>query len=387
MNENRYSILWHALERINSGSLDLTLPNGNKMRFESPNKEIVADIQIKNWFVFDAILSGGDIALGETYMEGFWQTSDLPSLLSFLAVNSEILEKFFHANKISLFIFSLQNIFRKNSKIGSKRNIKYHYDLGNDFYKLWLDETMTYSSALYDNNDFTLKEAQENKYNRILSKINYGNILEIGCGWGGFAQKAAIRGNNINCLTVSKEQAQFVRKNIKSLELNNNVSINLRDYRDEKGKYDSIVSIEMFEAVGKQYWSKYFQSIFNCLENKGTALIQTITISDNIYKDYKNRFDFIQKHIFPGGFLPSKEAFINSANKENLNIIDQFSFGKDYQKTLLLWLKNFDKKKSTILAMGFSEEFIRKWRFYLAYCAAGFASARTDVVQFSLVKE
>ncbi len=386
MSENRYSILWHALEKINHGKLDLTLPNGNKMSFESPNKDIVANMQIKDWRVFDAILSGGDIALGETYMDGLWDTSNLPALITFLAYNSEILEKFFHANKLNLVLFSIRNLFRKNSKIGSKKNIRYHYDLGNDFYKLWLDDSMTYSSAIFSNEGTNLKDAQDNKYGRILSKINKGDILEIGCGWGGFAQKAALEGNNVNCLTVSNEQAKFAQERMLRESLKDKVKINLKDYRDEKNLYDSIVSIEMFEAVGKEYWPKYFSSVANCLKKDGKALIQTITIKDEVYVDYKNRFDFIQKHIFPGGFLPSKTAFKEHAAAQNLQVIDEFSFGKDYEKTLLIWLENFDAQKSLIKLMGFSDEFIRKWRFYLAYCAAGFATARTDVVQFALVK-
>lgn len=386
MTENIYSILWHALEKIEFGRLELTLPNQNKMVFESKNKEPKADMQIKDWRVFDEILSGGDIAFGETYIENLWQTSDIAALLEFLAKNSEILEKFFHANKFKLILFSIRNLFRKNSKIGSKKNIRYHYDLGNDFYSLWLDKSMTYSSAIFGEENLTLKKAQENKYDRILSKINQGKILEIGCGWGSFALKAAKKGNQVNCLTLSKEQAKFAQEKVKENDLEKNIKIKLQDYRSEKEIYDSIVSIEMFEAVGKEYWEKYFQCLKDCLKEGGIALIQTITIDEKVYQEYQNRFDFIQKHIFPGGFLPSKTVFKELAKKHNFKISDEFSFGKDYQKTLLYWLKNFDKQKSAIKNLGFNDEFIRKWRFYLAYCAAGFATSRTDVVQFQLQK-
>lgn len=386
MIENRYSILWHALEKIEHGQIDLTLPNGNKMSFDSGNKDAVADMQIKDWRVFNLILSGGDIAVGETYMEGLWTSSDLPSLITFFASNSKILEGFFHANKLKLILFSFKNLFRKNSKIGSKKNIRYHYDLGNDFYSLWLDETMTYSSAIFKNEQDDLKTAQENKYDRILSKIKSGKILEIGCGWGSFAIKAAQKENSVSCLTLSEEQAKFAQERVLQQSLSDKIEIKLQDYRNENGLYDSVVSIEMFEAVGKEYWPKYFETLQRCLKKDGTALIQTITIDNEVYKDYENRFDFIQKHIFPGGFLPSKQAFKEYAKSYNLKVVDEFAFGQDYKKTLLIWLKNFDKQKSQIKLMGFSDEFIRKWRFYLAYCAAGFASQRTDVVQFQLQK-
>ncbi len=386
MTENKYSILWSALEKINHGALTLSLPNGKSMIFKSGNAEIEADMQIKDWQVFDSVLTGGDIAFGETYMDNLWQTSNIAALIEFFAVNSKVLDSFFHANKLKLSLFYFRNLFRKNSKIGSKKNISYHYDLGNDFYELWLDESMTYSSAIFKNKQESLNDGQKNKYERILSKINQGEILEIGCGWGSFAINAAQKGNFVNCLTLSKEQAKYAQERIEKSNLEDKIKINIQDYRNEKKQYDSIVSIEMFEAVGKEYWEKYFKCLRNCLKQGGKAVIQTITIDSEIYKKYKNRFDFIQKHIFPGGFLPSIEIFEDLARKYDLKVEDKFSFAQDYQKTLLIWLKNFDKQKSKIKLMGFSDEFIRKWRFYLAYCAAGFATKRTNVVQFQLTK-
>jgi cyclopropane-fatty-acyl-phospholipid synthase len=271
-------------------------------------------------------------------------------------------------------------LFRKNTYNGSKKNIQYHYDLGNDFYQLWLDETMTYSSALFDGENVNLSAAQKNKYQRILSKLNdKKNILEIGCGWGGFAKEAVLQGYNVTGLTLSKEQKKYAD----NLGLKN-FTIKLQDYRKEKIKYDNIVSIEMFEAVGRQYWDTYFKTIKNCLNKDGKAIIQTITIDDEVALGYKKRVDFIQKHIFPGGVLPSKSEFINLAKANDLKVVEAFDFGGDYQKTLINWLDNFNKVKEKVINLGFDEKFIRKWQFYLAYCAAGFGAKRTSVMQFEI---
>jgi cyclopropane-fatty-acyl-phospholipid synthase len=384
MKKESYNILWHALEKIEFGALKVKLPDGGRIEFKGANQGVQADIHIKDWRVIDMALLGGDIAFGESYMENLWQTSDLPALLTFFASNSQALESFFHANKFNLALFFVKNLFNKNSKSGSKKNIQYHYDLGNDFYSLWLDETMTYSSAIYHGRDCDIKEAQKNKYQRILSKISAGNILEIGCGWGGFAEEAAGSGAEISCLTLSPSQAQYAKERLKNKNLQHKAEIKLQDYRDEKNLYQNIVSIEMFEAVGREYWDQYFGKISSCLKKDGKAVIQTITIDDQVYKKYKKRGDFIQKHIFPGGFLPSDRQFEKAAEKSNLKIEERFAFGEDYKKTLAHWLNNFDGKVNQVKSLGFSEEFIRKWRFYLSYCIAGFASARTNVVQYQL---
>jgi cyclopropane-fatty-acyl-phospholipid synthase len=384
MRKENYNILWHALEKIEFGSLEIKLPNGNKMKFKSPNNGVEANIAIRDWSVIDSALIGGDIAFGESYIRGEWDTDNLPNLLTFFTINSKELEIFFHANKLSLLFFYIKNFFNQNTKSGSKKNISYHYDLGNDFYSLWLDPTMTYSSALYNNQDLNLETAQKNKYQRILSKLNSGNILEIGCGWGGFAEEAAFSGTDISCLTVSKSQAEYATKRMADKNLQNKATIKLQDYRDERGVFDNIVSIEMFEAVGKEFWDKYFNTISSTLKKGGKALIQTITIDDEVFKRYKSHGDFIQKHIFPGGILPSHQAFENQALRANLKIDEHFSFGHDYKKTLVSWLENFDNKIHQIKSLGFSEEFIKKWRFYLSYCIAGFASTRTNVVQYQL---
>jgi cyclopropane-fatty-acyl-phospholipid synthase len=377
---NNLKPFFTALEKINFGAIEIELPNGDVKKFSSNLSHPLAHIKIKDVKMIDECLIGGDVAFGEAYINDKWESRKLADLLLFLVLNSDVLEHFFHAHKIKMFFLFLQAILRKNTHDGSKKNIEYHYDLGNDFYKFWLDETMTYSSGFFAGENCDLKTAQKNKYQRILSKLNdKKNILEIGCGWGGFATEAALQGYDVTGLTLSKEQKKYAENlGIK------NFAIKLQDYRNEKGKYDNIVSIEMFEAVGKEYWDVYFKTIKNCLNKGGKAIIQTITIDDRVFLGYKDRVDFIQKHIFPGGVLPSKSEFIKLAKANGLEVVEAFEFGLDYQKTLLLWLDNFNQAKSKIIKLGFDEKFIRKWQFYLAYCAAGFGAKRTDVVQFEI---
>lgn len=376
---NNLKPFFDALEKISVGTIEIELPDGKVRKFSSNNPTPNAHIKIKNIEMVDECLIGGDIAFGEAFINDEWESNNLADLLLFLAINSHVLEKFFHAHKLKMILLYFQALLRKNTYNGSKKNIEYHYDLGNEFYRFWLDETMTYSSALFENNcDLVL--AQKNKYRRILSKLNNEkNILEIGCGWAGFAKEAVLQGYNVTGLTLSKEQKKYAE----DLGLKN-FTIKLQDYRKEKSKYDNIVSIEMFEAVGRQYWVTYFKMIRDCLRKGGKAIIQTITIDDGVALEYKKRVDFIQKYIFPGGVLPSKTEFIKLAKANNLKLLEAFDFGDDYQKTLLKWLDNFNKAREKIINLGFDEKFIRKWQFYLAYCAAGFGSKRTSVVQFEL---
>ncbi len=383
----KYDIVFKALEEIEFGKVSIQLPDQKTLSYESKNPDAVAaDISIVDMSFFDELLSGGDVGLGESYMKGLWCSNNLPAFIEFCVLNANTMESFFHANKFKMFMLAIKAFFRKNSKKGSKSNISYHYDLGNDFYSLWLDESMTYSSAIFSNSSDDLHQAQMKKYHRIIENIDQGRILEIGCGWGSFAIEAAKLGNSIKCLTLSKEQAKYAQQKIASQGLQDKISINIQDYRDEKEVYDSIVSIEMFEAVGKKYWPLYFATIRDCLKVGGKAMVQVITICDDVYNSYKKRSDFIQKHIFPGGYLPSKSAFKECVSNNSLKVIDEYSFGQDYAKTLLLWLNRFDKVKEDLLKMGFDEVFINKWRFYLSYCYAGFRSARTDVVQFLIEK-
>jgi cyclopropane-fatty-acyl-phospholipid synthase len=381
-----YELIWRALENIEYGALTITLPQGIIKKFSGGKNGPTAEVKIKNNEVINSIISGGDIAFGEAYIDDLWSSNNLADFLTFLTLNSHALESFFHARKFKALLLFLRSFFTKNTKSGSKKNIQSHYDLGNNFYELWLDESMTYSSAIFNNDNISLLEAQKKKYKNILSKLNHGTILEIGCGWGGFAKEAAAEGYQINCLTISEKQKSYATQHIGKIDLKNLVNVKFQDYREEKGIYDNVVSIEMFEAVGFEYWKKYFQTIQNCLKSNGKALLQIITIDENVFENYKNRVDFIQKHIFPGGILPSKTIIRDLAKSYGFAIKSEFAFGFDYGKTLEIWLKNFDEKYPAVKKLGFSDHFIRKWRFYLCYCIAGFRAKRTDVVQFELIK-
>jgi len=385
MNKN-YDFIWQALSGVTYGSLKINLPDGLEKNFRGNNFGPNAEMEIKDYSFIDSVITGGDVALGEGYIKNLWDSPNLEKLLTFFTLNAHALEDFFHAKKFQAFLLFIKSFLSKNTKRGSKKNIQAHYDLGNEFYKLWLDESMTYSSAIFDDESFDLKEAQERKYQNILQKLNKGTVLEIGCGWGGFAQAAAQKNHQVTCLTISQKQKIYTEKRIEKINAQTLVKIKLQDYREEKGVYDNVVSIEMFEAVGQEYWDRYFEVLKACLKPNGKAILQIITIDEQVFKDYINRVDFIQKHIFPGGILPSKSIIRQLATKHGFKLQSELAFGKDYAKTLLLWLESFDKKQEEIIKLGFSQEFIRKWRFYLSYCVAGFNAKRTDVVQFELEK-
>jgi cyclopropane-fatty-acyl-phospholipid synthase len=375
--------IFKHLEKAKNGYLKINTPCGNEIEVGDKNSQTQADIKINDWALIDLVLSKGDIGFGEGYIKGLFATSNISNLLLFISLNQKELEPLFHSNILYSAFFGLKNLFKKNSIKGSKKNIQYHYDLGNDFYSLWLDKTMSYSSGIFDKEDSLIK-SQSNKYQRILSQINQNGsqILEIGCGWGGFISEASTKGYEVKGLTLSSEQKLYSEQLIKDKKLNSYIA--LQDYRLEQDKFDNIVSIEMFEAVGKKYWDDYFAKIKECLKKEGRAVVQTITIGDEFYKKYLKTSDYIREYIFPGGFLPSPSIFNQLAKKHDLYVLDEFRFGESYAKTLLKWLENFNKSKSKIINLGYSQEFIRKWQFYLAYCAAGFNSKRTDVIQYSL---
>jgi len=379
-----HDLLWDALDKVQYGSLTIIMPDLTQRTFKGEKHGYKSTLIIKDLDCVDLIINGGDVAFGETYINQMWEVDNLPNLLSFMTQNSESLENFFHARKFKALILYISSLFCRNSKKGSKKNIEEHYDLGNDFYELWLDSSMTYSSALFSNKPLDLHRAQENKYQNILNKLVGKNILEIGCGWGGFAEMALNVGYDIKCLTISERQFQYAKKRL--AKFGNKLSLCFQDYREEDGFYDNVVSIEMFEAVGTEYWDIYFNKIHKVLKHDGKALIQTITIDEEVFEGYKKRVDFIQKYIFPGGVLPSKSRFRRLVANHGFKISSELEFGHDYEKTLRIWLNNFDNKKSEILKLGYSERFIRKWRFYLSYCIAGFSSQRCDVVIFEIEK-
>ena len=308
--------------------------------------------------------------------------NDIEALISLFILNLDHLDGFAHGSVLNRMSFVLLNtLVRRNSQSGSKRNIEAHYDVGNDFYSLWLDETMTYSSALFEAPDAKLADAQRAKYARILDKFvsPRANVLEIGSGWGGFAEAAANSGHNLTGLTISPSQYDFAAK-----RLGAKADIRLQDYRQTKGLYDMIVSIEMFEAVGERYWPRYFQTVSERLKRGGRAMIQTITVRDDIFPGYRTRSDFIRQYVFPGGMLPSLARFKAEASRAGLKVVDVFPFGKDYARTLRAWSQRQRKAEKEIRALGHDDGFLRNWQFYLGMCAAAFEVGRTDVYQVEL---
>jgi len=371
-----------ALSRLEAGRLEFVAPNGEVTFAGGKSPGPNARFHIRDWDVIRRVMARGDIGLGEEYIAGSWETDNVENLISLFLLNLHHLEKFSDGNLINRLGFVIHNaLVRRNSIAGSERNIKAHYDVGNDFYSLWLDESMTYSSALYRNTD-ALYEAQQNKYDRILSKFDkpHANVLEIGCGWGGFAERAAGADHHVTGLTISPSQHKFAAE-----RLGAKADIRFEDYRKSKGTFDQIVSIEMFEAVGEHYWPQYFATVAERLKQGGRAVIQTITIRDELFGGYRSRSDFIRHYVFPGGMLPSLGRFREEAERAGLKFADAFSFGKDYARTLRDWSTRMQEKSTEIMALGHDQQFLRNWEFYLGICAATFEVARTDVVQVELV--
>ena len=379
------------LEKISHGTLEVRLPDGGHLCCGNGGTSVT--LEIANWSVFDRILERGDVGFAEAWIDGEWTTPDLPALLTLLANNRDALSHAVYGQWWSLLSARLRHLFNSNTKTGSRRNIMAHYDLGNDFYKLWLDPTMSYSSALFSGDtQRSLQAAQLEKYRRILRRLNARpgqRVLEIGSGWGGFAEVAAREaGLDVLGVTLSPAQLEYARQRMAKAGLNEQVSLELCDYRDLSGeKFDHIVSIEMFEAVGERWWPSYFKTLERMLAPEGCAMVQSITIQDELFPRYRRGTDFIQQHVFPGGMLPSPSAFSRLAAKAGLAVRDVFAFGPDYSRTLAEWSTRFEQQWPAIEAQGFDERFLRLWRFYLGYCQAGFNSGCTDVMQFELVHQ
>jgi len=372
-----------TLDNLEFGALHLVTPEGKHITARGRQKGPEAHFVIHDWEVVRGLLERGDIAFGEDYIAGKWESDSIEALITFFLLNFEHFEKFAHGTSLSRLGFTVYNrLIRKNSIKGSSKNIQAHYDVGNDFYTLWLDKTMTYSSALFQGSMTNLEDAQKAKYQRILGRIdgNASSVLEIGCGWGGFAEEAAKDISNVTSLTISPSQHRYA-----TARLGDKADIRLQDYRDVRERFDAIVSIEMFEAVGERYWPVYFQTIADSLKRGGKAIIQTITMRDDCFDEYRNRSDFIRHYVFPGGMLPSMQRFREEAANAGLKCVDAFAFGQDYARTLREWLVRFEAKREEMLGMGHNEAFIRNWRFYLGVCAAAFAVERTNVVQVELM--
>ena len=380
-------IVFSLLKNLQNGSLEVINCNGEQFLFGDLNNTLKAKIIIKTPALTYNLIKGGSIGFAECYMRGEFETPNLSNLIEIMARNIKIVYKFSGLLDLPLINF-FKNRFIKNTKNRSKENIAKHYDLGNDFFSLWLDETLTYSSAIFDDYSLDLPRAQNNKYQKLINLIkpNPGDkVLEIGCGWGGFAEYL---GKNydvkLDCITISQKQYEFAKQRIHNCGLNEKINIEIKDYRDLKGQYNSIASIEMIEAVGQNYLASYFNTLKNNLTPGGTAAIQAITIDDSLFDRYKNRQDFIQKYIFPGGFLPSKKSLKKYAESNHLNFNEYNSYAVHYSKTLAMWRETFNQKWELIKNQGFDLTFKRMWEFYLSYCEAGFKSKNIDLIQFSL---
>lgn len=384
MNKIFKRFIERELKDIKWGEIQINLKNKYKNKFEGKEKGLSSNIDIHDYSFFKDVVLNGDLGFAESYIKKKWETSNLNHLLKIFLKNEQIKNK---QRKPNFFIniFEKINFFlKKNSITQSKNNIAYHYDLGNDFYKIWLDETMTYSSAFFRNKDITLKDAQIQKYDSIIGNLNIkseDHLLEVGSGWGGFINQTK---NSIEGITISAKQYDYIKNNI--IPIRENAKINYLDYRNIEGKFDKIVSIEMFEAVGKNYWKTFFNKMNSILNKNGSACFQIITINEKSFVDYIKNVDFIQKYIFPGGVLPTKKIIHQLAKDSGFKIYETISFGYDYAKTLSLWKNNFNKNLKSITSLNFKDEFIRMWNYYLDYCEAGFSLDHTDVSQFYLKK-
>ncbi|MGL4092646.1 SAM-dependent methyltransferase [Hyphomicrobiales bacterium] len=381
-------MICRRLSGLTHGRLTLVFPGGQEYVLQGKESGPHGVICLNRGRLVRRLVTGGDMGFARAYMDGDWDSPDISSLLELAVANEKSWLSLSQPSRLTATIDYLRHRLRRNSKSGSRRNIAFHYDLGNRFYGAWLDETMTYSSALFTQPGQTLAEAQNAKYDRIVEELQIGpddHVLEIGCGWGGFAEYAMAKtGCRVTGLTLSQEQAAYARNRLAKAGLSERSDIRLEDYRDCQGTYSKIVSIEMFEAVGEENWPVYFKRVRELLAPSGKAVVQVITIDEPFFDQYRRNADFIQTYIFPGGMLPSITAFRQAAAREGVSVTDELRFGQDYDRTLMLWDRAFIANWERIQPMGFDERFRRMWQYYLHYCAAGFRGGRIDVVQFTL---
>ncbi len=387
VNKISEKLVFNILAGINVGYLEIKNYQGEIFKFGNPQDNLKAKLKIKKPNFSFNLIKRGSIGFAESYMRGEFETDNLSNLIEITARNIKIIYKFSGLLDFTIINF-LKGIFIKNTKNRSKENIAKHYDLGNDFFSLWLDETLTYSSGIFSETTKDLSEAQNNKYQKMIDLIKPNNgdrVLEIGCGWGGFAEYLGKKYDvKLDCITISKKQFEYAKKRIHKCGLNEKVNIEIKDYRDLKNKYNSIASIEMIEAVGQNYLESYFKTIKKNLSTDGRAAIQAITIDDNLFERYKTKQDFIQKYIFPGGFLPSKNSLNKYVSDNGLTIKSYDSYADHYANTLAIWKNEFNRKWDLIKKQGFDFTFKRMWEFYLSYCEAGFKSKNIDLIQFSI---
>lgn len=382
----RAQMVLRSLLGLEVGTLSMTLPGGQRFVFRGKTPGLHAAVKLHNWNLIHSALSGGTIGVAETYMDGDWESPDAGAFLELFLVNSNVGRSYTNGPRgLFLLVEKFRHWLNTNTRRGSKRNISAHYDLGNAFYSQWLDPTMTYSSALYSRGANDLASAQVAKYRALAEATAIGpndHVLEIGCGWGGFAEFAAGEiGCRVTGLTISREQLAFARERMTKAGLADRVELKFQDYRDETGTYDRIVSIEMFEAVGEKYWPAYFSKLSECLKPGGRAGLQIITILQEAYEEYRANPDFIQKYVFPGGMLPTREHLASLGRQFGLSTASDMGFGPDYARTLAEWRHRFWAGWERIVPLGFDDRFRKLWEFYFYYCEAGFRARNIDVRQ------
>lgn len=373
---------------MEAGLVTFVLPDGRKFRAEGARPGPVAELHVHDPDLFTRLIREGDLGFSEAYLDGDWSTPDLQAFMDLVHVAGDDIYDGFPGKGLLRLVEQARQALRGNTRRQARRNIAAHYDLGNDFYRLWLDETMTYSSAMFTTGQESLESAQTAKYASLIDEMGVeagDHVLEIGCGWGGFAEYAATeRGLRVTGLTNSEAQHDYARDRIRNAGLDDRVEIRLQDYRDARGQFDGIASIEMFEAVGERYWPVYFEFVRERLKPQCNATLQIITVQDRRWEVYRSGVDFIQKYIFPGGLLPSRKALLAEVERAGLRVVHSVEFGESYSQTLRRWHETFNENWPRISALGFDERFRRMWNFYLTSCAATFASGNCDVTQITL---
>jgi len=385
-----FAPVFDVIRTLKRGRVDIILPDGRHFRAEGQEPGYVAELHVHNADLFARTVREGDLGFCEAYMDGWWSTPDLMAFMDLIHDDADQIYDGFPGKALVQAYERLRFWLQSNTKRQAKKNISYHYDLGNDFYGLWLDETMTYSSAKFVTGQESLEKAQTQKYASMIDQMGAqpgDHILEIGCGWGGFAEYAAKeRGMQVTCLTISEEQYKYAVERIEKAGLSDRVTFKLQDYRDETGMYDGIASIEMFEAVGEKYWPVYFETLRERLKPGKCATLQIITVSDARWEIYRRGVDFIQKYIFPGGMLPAPKVLRAEIEKAGLEYVKSIEFGESYSQTLRRWYDTFNDKWDDVAQQGFDERFKRMWNFYLASCAGTFHAGNCDVTQVTVAR-
>ena len=391
LNSAKARLFTLALNQIKIGCLDVTYPDGSKHIFGDQGATECVKLRVKDFSAISRVFRNGTLGFAEAYMDGALETDDLTALLTLLSRNLEEIKDVIDRTTLGRLAHLLVHKLRPNSRKGAQKNIEAHYDLGNEFYQKWLDPSMTYSSARFDTENMSLEQAQKAKYRSIANIAKIGpqdRVLEIGCGWGGFAEFAGREiGSHVTGITISPSQLEFAENRMRKNNLENVVDLRFQDYRDLNEQFDRIVSIEMFEAVGQQYWPGYFQTLYQSLKPGGRAGLQIITIDEAFFDNYSKNVDFIQRYIFPGGMLPSQSILREQFSKAKLQEYAYETFGLDYARTLALWKKNFLEQWPSLKKLGFDEKFKNMWTYYLSYCEAGFLTGSINVAQIGLIKD